>query len=68
MSNVDRASSILAKIAAFERSKHLSDAQKAMFVSQLKAELDAIAGQGSLPLQDGVSAAPAAGKRPAQGS
>lgn len=54
MTQSEQALSILNKIATFERSKRLTETQKAMLIRPLQEQLDALTGQGSLPLTQGL--------------
>lgn len=49
----EKALSILNKIATFERSKHLTEQQKAQLIQPLKRQLDEITGQHSLDMPPG---------------
>ena len=54
----DEATRIINKIATLERTKHLTDEQKTMFIQPLRDELARLTGQGQLSL-DQASTPPA---------
>lgn len=51
----EKALSILNKIAIFERSKHLTDTQKAQLIDPLTQQLTELTGQGQLGLEGGAA-------------
>lgn len=59
MANTDQALQIINKIASVERSKHISDAQKAILITSLKNQLDAAVGQAQIQGLEGGSTPPA---------
>lgn len=55
LKQAEQVSTLLNKIATFERSKRLTEAQKTLLIKPLQEQIEQITGQGQLGLEGGAT-------------